>query len=384
MGWDRRAPDLMCEPASLVVGRWAMVAGGAVLAGVLLFLLQASTLGEPLRAVNVWVLSCAPLVICVLAFGARAHVYGNALSHRQFLQVQAQHAQQAWQDWAHRYLAVQASCVLLPDQVSAPLLSQSALNLPQRTGQARSIAALASQEDRVLAGIDRLLAAVLPALQALPPGQPLRVTLLCDTPPAEASRVAWLGHCARQIPQAQPESVTLVSTLPYGWIDETLKAASAGVELVLVLQVAGGELYSDGLAALLLCPDQLAVEWALPEQARLYRPMSLDTTQLNAELAVFFQSQVIARNAQGLLVDRAAWVPSLGDVSAAAGAQGASLQADQRWVKEHLCGIPGPFSDWLLAALGVEMARLAQRSLLLLSESHAQRWITTVSVENPA
>lgn len=382
MGWDRQPPEMVAAPAPPVLGRWVLAAGIAVLACVLLFLLYASDRVPQLQALNVWVVSGSPLLVWVLAFGARAYVYGGALSHHQFLEEEAQVAQRAWQDWAQRYLAVHASCVLLPDQVSASLLTHGPLDLPPGTGQARRIATLPAQkEQRAQAGLQLLLSALGPVLKVLPAEQELRVTLLSDVEPGqyEALRNAWQQRWASATPQVQPATVTLAAQLSYQWLDEKLKTASSAFELIVVLQVHGEAAYSDGLAAMLLCPDRLALACELSVTGALLRPMPLDINTLQSEVPLFLQTQTNACQATALLAGGVGWQPLAGKIIAAGVAHGASLNVEQQWFQESLCGLPGPFSHWLVAALGVEIARQQQRPLWVLAQEESQHWISTVS-----
>lgn len=377
MGWDRKAPSVVQAPTPPMLGRWVLAAVVAVVVGVLLFLLHASIQLAQLQAINVWLLSGSPLLVWVLLFGSRAYFYGGALSQHQFLEEEAVNAQLAWQDWAQRYLAVHTSCVLLPDQVSASGL-QVRRDLPLRTGQARRIAALPEQGDRAQAGLQMLLPVLGPALQALPAEQALRVTLLSDV---ELDHYAALRDVWQQWKTAhlkQPATVTLTNKLSCQWIDDTLKSATAALDLILVMQVNGGEAYSDGLAALLLCPDQLAVARDLPVKGGLLRPMPLDLATLNSELALFQQTQTMALQATAVLADSADWQPLTGNVFATIGSQAASLSAQQLWVQEHLCGLPGPFGHWLAAAFGVEMVQHQRQPVLLLAKDESRYWISTV------
>ncbi|XXE66834.1 hypothetical protein J3P79_09965 [Pseudomonas sp. R1-7] len=364
-----------------MLGRWVFGAGAAVLASVLLFLLHAAEHLPVMQTLNIWAFSGSPLLAWALAFGARAYAYGGALSHHQFLQAEAQDAQHAWQDWAHRYMAVQASCVLLPDRVSASVVVQDGLNVPPRTGQARRIAEVQQQPQRAHSGLSLLLSALEPAARVLPVRQPLRVTLLNDIEPGQyaALREAWHQIWVTDMGLPPPESVTVSAELSYQWIDETLRTGSTAAELILVLQLQGGSVYSDGLAALLLCPDRLALAWKLPVVGGLLRPMPLDINRLPEELPIFLQSQTNALQATGLLADAADLQPLIGQLFAAGGALGASLEIGQQWVQERLSGATGPFSHWLTAALGVEMSRHQQCPLLLLAEDESGHWISTVT-----
>ena len=386
MGWDRKSLGVVRAPAPLILGRWVLAGGLALVTCVLMFLLYASGSAWQLQGLNIWVLSCSPLIIWLLAFGARAYVYGGALSHQQFLEEQAQIEQQAWQDWAHRYLAVLDSCVLLPDQVSAGVLTQGPVNFPLRTGQARRITALLEQGEPALTGLGLLCSALVQTLVALPAEQELRITLLSDVEAEqhESLLVAWNQYWATTIRNPQPGSVNVMSELSYSWIDEKLKVASAAYELILVVQVHGGALYSDGLAALLLCLDKHAVEQDLPVQGHLLRPMPLDVTKLESELSLFLQTQTDAGLATGMLADGADWRSLTGKLFSVGGAHGASLKVEQHWIQEHLCGPVGPLSPWLVAALGVEVARHQQRSLLVLAQEESRYWISTVTTREQA
>lgn len=381
MGWDRQPPEVVEAPEPPVLGRWVLAAVVAVLACVLLFLLHASERMPLLHTFSIWAFSGSPLLVWILAFAARAHVYGKALSHYQFLEEEAQVAQQSWQGWAQRYLAVSASCVLLPDQVSASVLTQGHSGLPPRTGQARRIAALPVLAERAQTGLQMLVQGMAPALQALPSAQELRITLLSDV---DSGQYKALRDCLRQtwtttISRPLPATLTLAGELSYQWIDETLKTASAAIELILVLQVHGLEAYSDGLAALLLYPDSLALALKLPMTAGLLRPMPLDIDSLNSEFPLFLQTQMSACQATGLLADDADWLPLTGKMLAAAGAHGASLKVESQWIKESMCGVSGPLGHWLVTALGVEMVRHQRKPLLVLAQEESRHWISTVT-----
>lgn len=382
MGWDRRAPEVVDAPEPLLLGRWLLAAGMALLAGVLLFLLHASERVLLLQVFNIWALCSVPMLFWVLLFATRAYVYGGALSDHQFLEDEAHNAQQSWQDWAQRFVAVHASCVLLPDLVSASALVQGSPGLPPRTGQARRITTLPTQEEaRALVGLQLLFPALEPALHALPTDQALRVTVLSDIDPTQydALRDAWQSAWVAAMQRPPPEVFSVVDELSYRLIDETLKTASTAVELILVLQVEGAAQYSDALAALLLCPDRLAFEASLSMKARLLRPMPLDIDTLNSELPLLLQNQASARQATGLLADNADWQPLAGQIFSAVGAHGGALQVEQRWNQECLCGLSGPFSHWVVAALGVEMALHRQQPLLVLAQDGARYWINTVT-----
>ncbi|WP_330211348.1 hypothetical protein [Pseudomonas sp. AM4(2022)] len=381
MGWDRRVPEGVEAPKPPVMMRWLLAAIVAVLVGVLLFVLHASERLPWLQVLNIWALAGFPLLVWVLAFGARAHLYGGALSHYQFLEAQAREAEQSWQGWAQRSLAVAASCVLLPDQVSASVLVQNPSAIPLRTDTVRRLAALPAREARAAAGLQMLIQALAPSLQTLPVGQDLRITLLSDVAPDhyQALRDDVQKTWSAGPNLSQPVMISVVNELSFQWVDDVFKTVSTTIELVLVLQVCGKDTYSDGLAALLLCPDALAQALKLPVTAGLLRPMPLSIDALDSEFSLFLQTQTSAGKATGLLADGADWQPITGRILAIAAEHGSSLQAEQQWLLEGLCGRPGPLGHWLVTALGVEIVRHQRQPLLVLAREKSQRWISTVT-----
>ena len=381
MAWDRRLPDKAVAPAPIALGRWLVAAGVAVLVGVLVFLLLASGRVPLMQGLNIWALAAVPLFIWVLVFSARAYAYGQDLSHYQFLEHEARIAEHAWHDWAQRGLAVNASCVLLPDQVSAAVLAQSASTLPPRGGQVRRIAALPLQGSRTQAGLQQLIAAMTPALRSLPAGQELRVTLLSDGAPEDHSvlHLAWQQIWGASMGDAALPTLMVSDELSCQWLDDTVKSASTALQLLLVLQVNGAADYSDGLAALLLCPDPLATLWKLPVTATLLRPMPLDVDALASELPLFWQTQTAALCATAVLADAESWQPVMTQLVTTGRAQGAQLEVEQQWVQERFCGLAGPLGHWLVTALGVEVSRHQQRPLMLLATEKNRQWISTVT-----
>ncbi|WP_268797264.1 hypothetical protein [Pseudomonas huanghezhanensis] len=333
-----------------------------------------------LQDVNVWALAGWPLLAWALTFGARAFSYGGALNQHQFTDREADAAQQAWESWANRHLAVYAHCVLLPDEVSAVALTQSPSTLPPRAGEARRLRMLSGAEDRTQAALALVLQALASTLRQLPPTQALRVMLLSDAGPEhhETLGTAWAEAWASDPGRPPVDAVNLKDSLSYGWVDETLKSASAAFELIVVLQLHGDTAYSDGVAAMLLSPDRLGQASALPVLGALCRPMPLDIDDLENELPHFLRNQTAAVSAAGLLIDRIEGQAQPGEVIAAISGLSAALEAQQQWVAETTCGNAGPFGHWLVTALAVEVVRHRQHSLLVLAKDESH-WISTVT-----
>jgi hypothetical protein len=379
MAWDRRLPEEAQAPAPPSIARWLSALLVAVLIGALLFLLYAAV--PALAMINVWMLVAAPPLATVLVFALRAYRYGGALGQFEYQQTMAHDARQTWQAWGQRGVAVLASSVLLPDQVSAQALSQSGQAFVSRSGQTRRLAGLpAGNNERLQAALEKVLAGLTSTLKALPGNTSLGVTLLTDL---HADRypelnAIWLRSWAGLNALPEPVSMTLASELPLQWIEDRLKNASSAVELVIVLQVCGQGSYSDGLAGVLLCTDALAAKHQLSFVTSWLRPMPLEIEALEEEFALFLQTQCRAREATGLLADKADWKPLMGRLLTA-GKDDISVGATEQWVAEAFSGIPGPCAHWLAAALGVEMVRHRQQPLMLLTQERAQHWISTIT-----
>ncbi|WP_133770989.1 hypothetical protein [Pseudomonas graminis] len=335
-----------------------------------------------LQALNVWALTASPLVVAILTLAARVHAYGGALDEYRLLQERSRLAQVAWAEWGQRYMAAMAGLVFLPEHLSAVAMMKPPHTPVPHSGKARRIVGLPKgQKGRALAGLAQLMGSLSTILAPLPPSESLSVTVLTDAPQDEhpALADACQQHLSDLIPSATLTGVHVTSQLSFAWMEETLKNTVDAVELILVVQAHGKDAYSDGLAALLLCPDAVAKAHKLPIAARLLRPMPLDIESLETDFTTFLQIQATARQAKGLLADRADWQPETTPLLAAAAREGAALSVDHRWILEPMNGVPGLCGHWLLAALGIEMTRLAQQPLLLLASEDTGRWINTVT-----
>lgn len=380
MAWQREYVQAGLAPKPPSPVRWLLIVVLAVAAAVLMFLLYA-VLPE-WQALNVWAFTVSPLVLAILALAARVHAYGGALDEYRLLQERSRLAQVAWAEWGQRYIAVMGGLVLLPEHLSAVAMMKPPHTPVPHPGKARRIVGLPKgQNGRAMAGLAQLMGSLSTVLAPLPPSESLSVTVLTDAPQDEHPALA--DACQQYLSDLTPSSIPtgfhVTSQLSFSWMEETLKTPGDAVKLILVVQAHGKEAYSDGLAALLLCPDAVAQAHKLPIAARLLRPMPLDIDPLESDFTSFLQIQATARQATGLLADSADWQPKTTPVLAAAAREGAALSVDHRWILEPLNGVPGPCGHWLLAALGIEMTRLVQQPLLLLASEGTGRWINTVT-----
>lgn len=380
MAWQREYVQAVLAPKPPSPVRWALIVVLAAAAAVLMFLLYA-VLPE-LQALNVWAFTASPLVVAILALAARMHAYGGALDEYGLLQERSRLAQNAWMEWGQRYMAVMGGLVLLPEHLSATALIKPHNTPVPNADKARRLVRLPKNKShRAVAGLAQLMDSLPAVLAPLPPSEKLSVTVLTDA--SQDEHPALADACRQHLSDLTPSStltgVHVTSQLSFAWMEETLKTPRDSVELILVVQAHGKHAYSDGLAALLLCPDAVAKAHKLPIAARVLRPMPLDIDSLETDFTTFLQIQAKARSATGVLADGADWQPETTTLLAAAAREGAALSVDHRWILEPVNGVPGPCGQWLLAALGIEMARLAQQPLLLLASEGSSRWINTVT-----
>ncbi len=379
MVWQREYVEVRPVPNPPSPVRWLLIFLAAGVLAVLMFLLYA--VQPALQMFNVWAFCALPLIAAVLALAARVYFYGGALDEFALGQERSRRAEEAWRQWGQRYIAVLGNSVLMPDGVSAAAV-HAADNYAPRSGTAQRIDQMpADGDDRAMGGPESVLTPLSRVLTALPPGQAINLTVLTDVPDDQqtALRDACQQHLSDLTPSSTLTGVHVTTQLSFAWMEENLKTPGDAVELILVVQTHGKDAYSDGLAAILLCPDGVAKAHKLPIAARLLRPMPLDVDSLETDFTTFLQIQAKAREATGVLADRADWQPETTTLLAAAAREGAALSVDHRWILEPVNGVPGPCGHWLLAALGIEMTKLAKEPLLLLASEHSGRWINTVT-----
>ncbi|ENY7037467.1 hypothetical protein ACF0JT_005201, partial [Escherichia coli] len=81
---------------------------------------------------------------------------------------------------------------------------------------------------------------------------------ITDQPDSEI-RSAFVSAWEALFPQrVVPDNIEVTPDFSMGWVDERLKQPVLTVDLILVIQLNGGNAYSDGLAALLLTSDDVA------------------------------------------------------------------------------------------------------------------------------
>lgn len=377
MVWERQKAYIPEAPEPPQVKAWFMAAIVAVVFSVLLFVLHASDKLFFVQQISIWIVSIVPLLSWIAAFCVRSYLFGRTLSEYHFLQAEAQTAQHQWQGWAERYMAVIAHTVLLPDKITASFLTQDTKDFPPQYALTRRISYLPEQGDMAA-----LLNSITPALNALPPEIELNVTLLTDANEMvqqrqqQAFAEGWRDIFKERV---APENISIKTSLSYDTLSDRLKASGEVADLLVILQLQGKETYSDGLGIFLLTTDDVAQKHQLPVKGRLLRPMSTEEKSLQHDLTLFMETQVISQKAQGVIGDSVALTHLTSQLLPVATTFGSALTTDNILVQERFTGIPGPFSAWLTAGLGLDLA-LHYSSPYLVFARTEQRWfISTVS-----
>ncbi|MEL2243957.1 type VI secretion protein [Leclercia adecarboxylata] len=376
MGWNRAksmTTELSPEPSMM----WCFLTGIlSVIIGIVLFMVHASGIVKELMVFNVWILSLAPSGIWLFLLCLRGWLWGKEVDKHNFLKKEADHAQKQWQTWAERYLAIAGSSIFLPDSITVGCLHN---NFPQQYGLARKIDYLPASNYPADQSLRELLKGIKDALYQLPSELPVKVTLVTDLPDAGLS-ASFTSVWASLFPdRAIPDDITITPAFSMAWVEERLKLPVLTVDLILVMQLCGGDAYSDGLAALLLTSDDVARKYVLPHPARLLRPMPLDLNKFDEDLTLFLETQTIACRTARVLGDSCSWETIAAPLMTIGIKHGAGWDPAGRLLLEKWCGIPGPAAPWLLTALAADLVRLSNTSLLTLFSSGEERFISTVT-----
>lgn len=374
MAWERTKSltTELSSPPSL--SAWFIAGVLMVITSVMIFILHASGAIKVLSVLNIWWLSLTPAGGWFLLFCLRSYLWGREVDEHQFLQQEAQYAQQQWEAWAERYLVIMQSVIFLPDRLTVSSLTSEQ---PQLYGLVCRISDLPAASDT--STIKLLLDGSEDGLRSLPTDLPLRITLLTDACPngmTDAFGAAWHElFPGRPV----PDDITVTDSLSFSWVEDRIKQPVLTVDLILVMQLNGGEVYSDGMAALLLTSDDVAQKYNLPHSARLLRPMPLDMAKFDDDLTLFLETQTVACRTSRVLGDAKAWTEKSAELITRGGKMNTPWQAENIDLLEKWCGIPGPFAPWLLTALAADIVSLRKQSLLALFSTEQEHFISTLT-----
>ncbi|WP_338557311.1 hypothetical protein [Erwinia sp. E_sp_B04_7] len=380
MSWERQKSTISEEPEEPSSTLWLMLGVVSLVVSVLLFVIHANKLAGPLQEFNIWIVAAAPLVAWFIFLCLRGWLYNEACDKHQFDSDEADYAQQKWTTWAGRHIAVLHSGVMLPDSLAPALLLTAPPVLEQNIRLTKRIRLPAGKDpfSVLLTGMGNVLA-------KLPADLPFTVTLLTDTgeDPATLQTTfakVWQANISlRPVP-----ALICCDSKSFLSVEERIKFPTLNVELLLVHQMQGGEIYSDALAALLLTSDDVATKYQLGHRARLLRPMLLDPTQeLHTELDTFFSTQSQANTTDAIVGDAMAWGNLFSTLLASTKEYNGNWKPEQCHWLEKYAGLSGPFSPWIMAAVVSDIVALTQSDCLMLSEDNDHRFINTITTGDP-
>ncbi|AVP28144.1 type VI secretion protein [Escherichia coli] len=379
MGWSRTkslSTELPHKPSIML---WFMTGAFMAVVGALLFIIRASEYVKALNDFSIWWLALTPPGCWFFLFCLRHWQWSNQMDEHLFLKKEGEYAQKQWESWAERYLVITASCVYLPDKITVATLCDE---LPLQYGLVKKIDYLSDSGHKVEASLRVLLREITDKFCQLPAALPVNVTLITDQPDSEI-RSAFVSAWEALFPQrVVPDNIEVTPDFSMGWVDERLKQPVLTVDLILVIQLNGGNAYSDGLAALLLTSDDVAQKYNLSHSARLLRPMSLDINKFNDEFTLFLETQTAACRTARVLGDCYHWEKIAAPLMTIGNQYGAGWEPSGRMLLEKWCGIPGPAAPWLLTALAADLVCLGNDSLLTLFSSGEEHFISTVTSGN--
>lgn len=374
MSWERQKTSVAALPEEPSLVLWMTGCVAALIAGVVIFVLHANQLLGSWQHYNLWLLSGVPLFTWFVLICLRGWFYNSAVDKHEFEAKEAAHSQQQWTQWAGRYLAVLHSWVILAEGVTPKAMLLQSPELQQHNRQACRI------DEKYRQSLSILLEGGMVALQHLPSDLTLNVLLLTDSREDNAELQATFESCWRHVmPEGSLVPVPeIMRSYSFGAVERRIKTPDISAELILVLQLNGGERYSDSLACLLLTSDDVATRYELNHDVRLLRPMQLEGDNLRSELDLYFSTQTQAITTQHILGDSVRWGESFATLLEAAAPYDGRWKTGQLHSLETYTGMSGPFSPWIMAAVVSDVVRLQRADCLMLSESEGQRFINTV------
>ncbi|MDF2786790.1 MAG: hypothetical protein K0S95_3325 [Pantoea eucrina] len=378
MSWERQKSTISAKPEEPSFILW-IIAGVLALVGcILLFVLHANKLAGVLQTYSLWAVAAFPAVLWIFFLCLRSWLYNNAFNRHEFELSEAEFAQQQWEEWGGRNIAVLHSGVILPANLTSKILLASPPTLEQSSFLSRRIA-LHTPE----AHFSVLLAGGNQALAKLPSGIVPVVTLLTDfSDDLPALQAAFMNAWQRAIPDRPRPRLTILKSKSFLSLDERIRAPALDVELILIHQTQGGDAYSDALALLMLTSDDVVTKFSLSFNARVLRPMKLDRAISETSLNMFFSTQTQACSAVSIVGDKVGWGNAFFRLLNSAREYGGYWKPEQLHWLEKYAGISGPFSPWILAAVASDIVNLQKADCLMLSTDGEQEFINTVQTGN--
>lgn len=376
MGWERTKATTTALPTALSLVVWLLTGLAAVIAGVLLFVLHASGMVKTMATMNIWWLAFGPILVWLFLLCLRGWIWSREVDKYHFLQSEAQQGQRQWEVWAGRHLAVLGSCILLPSGVTAATIAKS-----ENVNAVQHLSLVCHFEDKSVTDAQFIkmgLAGVQTAVKGLPASLPLNVTFVTDNISTQLETLFSQVWKDLYPERSVPAVFSVNETFPFTWIEERLRQPVLDIELILIIQKNGRELYSDALAAILLTSDDMAQKYQLSHPARILRPMPLNMDRFREEISLFLETQSIASQTVKIFCDSQSWNTQFADVMEAALAHQIPWKPEEIEVMEKYHGIPGATSAWLLTALLSDVVAISKAPILGLFTSGKDHFVSTI------
>ena len=102
MSWERNTLLVKALSPAPSLFRWLIAGFLSLIVSALLFIAHASMMSAALSGTNVWFISSIPAAGWLLLFMGRCYFWFREVNRYAFLQEEAQHSQQVWEQWAQR------------------------------------------------------------------------------------------------------------------------------------------------------------------------------------------------------------------------------------------------------------------------------------------
>lgn len=379
MSWKRQKSSVSAKPEEPSLALWLLLGVIAFVGSVMIFVVHANNLTGPFQEFNIWIVTAGPLVIWFFFLCLRGWLYNSTFDKYEFEKNEAEYAQQQWTSWAERNIVVLHSGVILPENLTPILILASPPTLEQSTSLTKHLNLVDNKNhfSTLLSGLDY-------SLTQIPADLPFGVTLLTDSSDDALTLQAEFNDSWLSALSGHPlPALNIVTSKSFIAIDDRIKSPTLDVELVLIHQMQGGEVYSDALALLLLTSDDVATKYHLSYYASLLRPMPLESTKnLSEDLDTFFSTQSQANKTSVIVGDGISWGNKFATLLEAAKKYGGSWKTQQlHWLEEYT-GCSGPFSPWVMVAVVSDIVNIQKADCLMLSSDGENKFINTVQTGN--
>ena len=279
----------------------------------------------------------------------------------------------AWEKWSKRYVALFASYVFIPGNITANTIAKAEASIETKNGLVQKIDYFPSEDGEK---ITLLLKSINIPLSQLPPNTTIHIKLLNDFLPSR--RTAFMKVLA-EIWQSQfpLHPITTLTELSESYADKLQsiqQSKDESINVIMIMQQDDRERYSDAMGVFILASDDVAENVNLSTAAGILRPLFTSPQKLETDLLTFFTTQKAAKAASGCYCAQQQGLRHSAVLMQQSHAANGALQINQIRDVERFAGLAGPAAPWLALGLAADTSSITQTACLMLAE-HQNGWL---------